>query len=150
MMNFTIKYPFMENVIQEPVSCNVSSVNPTLPSMPELNQGWQPRVLHPNERLSALFLTCVCIISILYAFLFSNAQVNKVFLTDRDVVSEVMTSFVLSFLWLTSLVSWTASVADLKHYVVFSVNYTKICSDSGIKCLYSTTGELWEGRRIIN
>lgn len=136
MMDFTIRYPFLENVIQEPVSCNDS----VLPLSSSEYHGWMPRILHPNERLSVLFLTGVCIFSTLYAFLFSNANFNKTFLTDRDVVSEVLTSFLLSFLWFTSLVTWTAAVADLKHYSVFAVAYTRVCSEQGVTCVYWTAG----------
>lgn len=146
-INFTIRPPFREQIILEPYDCNESywfnndEIVVTNSTDQPINKYLHERSIYPSERLSCTLISAISVMSIIYCicYLYGYAYLRSSvdLFSQREVMSELLTSFLLTCCWFVCTISWTASVANLKHFIIFLLPYTTICQDKNATCSLS-------------
>lgn len=126
-LNYTIQFPFKSPKVFEPFSCN------------ETNRVIEQHV-HPSMRVPAMVLTMTASVSSMYCFMYVYAYLNFSSFSRPQVICEVVTSIILSFFWFLTSVSWSSSVAHIKHFGTYYMYYSHLCSDPMSNCTKSVSG----------
>lgn len=126
-LNYTIQFPFKSPKVSEPFSCN------------ETNRVIEQQV-YPSMRVPAMVLTITSSVSSMYCFMYVYAYLNFSSFSRPQVICEVVTSILLSFFWFLASVSWSSSVAHIKHFGTYYVYYSHLCSDPMSNCTKSVSG----------
>lgn len=140
-INFTMRPPFAEQKVLEPFDCN-STYHFYGGNLSELKSDFMvERSVHPSERLGCNLISAISVLSIIYClfYIYGYAYLRSSvdLFSQNEVMSEVLTSLLLTCCWLVCTISWTASVASLKHFAIFFLPYTSICQDSQASCSLS-------------
>lgn len=126
-LNYTIQFPFKSPRVFEPFSCN------------ESNRVIEQHV-YPSMRIPAMVLTITASVSSMYCFMFVYAYLNFSSFSKPQVICEVVTSIFLSFFWFLTSVSWSSSVAHIKHFGTYYMYYSHLCGDPMSSCTKSVSG----------
>ena len=140
-INFTMRPPFAEQKVLEPYDCN-STYHFYGTNASELKSDFMvERSVHPSERLGCNLISAISFMSIIYCicYMYGYAYLRSSvdLFSQNEVMSEILTSLLLTCCWLVCTISWTASVASLKHFSIFFLPYTSICQDSQASCTLS-------------
>lgn len=143
-INFTMRPPFAEVKVLEPYDCN-STYHFYGSNLSELKSDFMvERSVHPSERLGCNLISAISVMSIIYCicYMYGYAYLRSSvdLFSQNEVMSEILTSLLLTCCWLVCTISWTASVASLKHFSIFFLPYTSICQDPQASC--SLTGSI--------
>ena len=126
-LNYTIQFPFKSPRVLEPQNCNETS-------------HMIARAVHPSMRVPAMVLTLTATVSSMYCFMYVYAYSDFDSFSRPQIISEVVTSILLTFFWFLSSVSWSSSVAHIKHFATHFMYYSHLCDDPMAYCTKTVSG----------